>query len=116
MQPIEPTTRSVQSVASDTTVILTRVVGVEEDVKGRRALKDLLPEEQRSLFPRGALSDPLAFGRWLKEQRCALGFSQRALAPKIGCSQSHLANVERGHDKLGSWARRRLEELIRGAG
>jgi Bifunctional DNA primase/polymerase, N-terminal/Helix-turn-helix len=104
--------KSGQFVASETTVILTRGVGVEEDGKGRRAGKD----EQRSLFPQGALSDPLAFGRWLKEQRCALGFSQRALAPKIGCSQSHLANVERGHDKLGSWARRRLDELIRGAG
>jgi DNA-binding XRE family transcriptional regulator len=63
----------------------------------------------------GAAPDPLAFGRWVREQRLRLGLSQSALARRIGCRQLHLANVERGHDRLGEWPSRRLRELIEAA-
>jgi transcriptional regulator with XRE-family HTH domain len=57
--------------------------------------------------------DPLTFAQWVRDQRQRLGLSQRALARRIGCRQPHLANVERGHDRLGEWPSRLLRELLK---
>jgi ribosome-binding protein aMBF1 (putative translation factor) len=67
------------------------------------------------LFQDQETDDPLTFARWIREQRLRLGISQSALAQRIGCRQPHLANVERGHDRLGEWPSQRLRELIEAA-
>jgi len=70
---------------------------------------------QLDLFQDQETDDPLTFARWIREQRQRMGLSQRALAQRIGCRQPHLANVERGHDRLDEWPSRRLRELIKEA-
>jgi hypothetical protein len=85
-------------VASPTTIILTRVGG-----SGTGDLVDLF----------GPAPDPMSFGRWVREQRYRLGLSQRAFGQLIGCTQAHVANVERGHDGLSSWSNWRFRELVR---
>jgi hypothetical protein len=54
------------------------------------------------------LDQPLEFGRWLRTERRRLGISQRALAQRIGCGQSHVAHVERGRDRFSIAVRERL--------
>jgi hypothetical protein len=54
------------------------------------------------------LDQPLEFGRWLRSVRRQLGLSRRALAERIGCGRSHVANVERGRDRFSVAARERL--------
>lgn len=44
--------------------------------------------------------------------RHALGMTQAQLASEIGVSRSHLANVERGHDRLSFVAEKALRQLI----
>jgi hypothetical protein len=68
------------------------------------------PASQLDLFRGAPIGDPIQFGRRLREERQRLGLSQRALAERIGASQPHIANAERGHDRVGAWLRRRLRE------
>ena len=66
---------------------------------------------QLDLFPSG----PKTFSGPIRELRERLGLSQRALAEKLGCRQPHIANVECGRDRLGTWPSQRLRELIKEA-
>jgi DNA-binding transcriptional regulator YiaG len=68
---------------------------------------------QLDLFLGEALTDPVAFGRQVRQERQRMGLSQRAFGQRIGCQQAHVANVERGHDRFSEWSRRRLVELVR---
>jgi hypothetical protein len=68
------------------------------------------PPRQLDLFRGAPIADPLQFGRRLRDERQRLGLSQRALADRIGSSQPHIANAERGHDRVGGWLRLRLHE------
>jgi hypothetical protein len=68
------------------------------------------PARQLDLFRGSPIADPMDFGRRLRDERRRLGLSQRALAHRIGSSQPHIANAERGHDRVGEWLRRRLQE------
>ena len=68
------------------------------------------PASQLDLFRGAPIGDPMQFGRRLRDERRQLGFSQRALAERIGASQPHIANAERGHDRVGAWLRQRLRE------
>jgi hypothetical protein len=113
-QGIEPAWKKGASVASETTEILTIEGGSYQASEGAKAESATCGGEQTEMFG-VSMSDPLAFGRWVRQQRLALGMSQMSMASKLGCTQPHLANVERGHDKLGEWRRRRLVELLKGA-
>jgi hypothetical protein len=68
---------------------------------------------QLELFEGVTLADPPAFGRQLREARARLGVSQNDFGKLIGCRQPHVANVERGRDRLSEWSRRRLREMVR---
>ncbi len=68
--------------------------------------------EQLDLF---SVQPTPAFSNQIRALRDRLGLSQRALAEMVGCRQPHIANVERGRDRLGEWPRRRLRDLMREA-
>ncbi|MCJ2134977.1 bifunctional DNA primase/polymerase [Methylobacterium sp. J-026] len=61
------------------------------------------------------LSDPLAFGHHLRRERLKRGLTQQGMAEYLSCRRSHIANVERGHDRLSHWAHQRFLELTRSA-
>jgi transcriptional regulator with XRE-family HTH domain len=48
--------------------------------------------------------------------RNALGLTQSQLATELGISRSHLANIEREHDRLGTDAETKLAAVIERAG
>lgn len=48
--------------------------------------------------------------------RHALGLTQEQLAAELGVCRSHLANVERGHKRLGAVAESRLAAVMQRAG
>src|SRR4051794_25365313 len=88
------------------------VLGNRWSAKATRAHQlDLFQGQEASM----RMDKSLNFAGWVREQRQRLGLSQSALARRIGCRQPHLANVERGHDRLGEWPSRRLRELIEDA-
>jgi hypothetical protein len=70
---------------------------------------------QLDLFGNASLADPLAFGRRVREMRDRMGLSQSSFGRLIGCRQPHVANVERGRDRLSGWSHRRLRDLMKAA-
>jgi DNA-binding transcriptional regulator YiaG len=60
-----------------------------------------------------ALPAETGFSSQIRALRDRLGLSQRQLGERLGCRQPHIANVERGRDRLGDWPRRRLHDLMR---
>ena len=68
----------------------------------REANKDSIAEYQRAYYE--ANKDSIAEKqRWIRDRRLNRGYSQRALAEAIGCSQPMIARLESGEMKLGAF-------------